>query len=369
MKKWLKWIVAGLISGALVLGAIQYFAYYQRPQPKTDIPQKENKAAPRIAVLAENLEIPWAIAFLPDKSLLVTERPGKVRLVGADGKLKSEPLLVLDDVWAQSEGGLLGIAVHPEFSKNRLVYLYYTYGGVGENTFNRVVRYRLEGDKLTSRSMVVDGIPGANNHNGGRIKFGPDRFLYIATGDAQEPSLAQDKNALAGKILRVTDDGKPAPGNPFGSRVYSYGHRNPQGLAWDSRGQLWATEHGQITQDEVNKITAGGNYGWPTVRGEQQREGMAAPVVQSGADTWAPSGTATLKQKLYFGGLRGQALFMVTLGEPTAPVKHFAGELGRVREVVVGPDGLLYITVSNRDGRGNPLAGDDKIYVVNPTKL
>lgn len=325
------------------------------------------------SVVASGLEIPWGLAFLPDGSLLFTERPGPLRKI--DSKIINIP-----QVKPLGEGGLLGIALHPDFQNNKYVYLYYTYSSVGDNTLNRVARFKFGDGRLTDEQIIVDAIPGGVNHNGGRIKFGADNFLYITTGDAQNPSLAQDKNSLAGKILRVTDEGKPAPGNPFGfaqgepfgNLVYSYGHRNPQGLAWDDQGRLWATEHGrsgiQSGLDELNLIEKGANYGWPVIQGDEKREGMVSPVIQSGFNvTWAPAGAVFFKGSIFFGGLRGESLFEYKIADKTLK-KHFEGEFGRIRDVVLGPDGFLYLTTSNRDGRGTPKEGDDKIIRVNPIK-
>lgn len=346
-----------------------------------------------IKIIAQNLEIPWGLVFLPDRSILFTERPGRVRMIGKDGNLLPTPLSTISEVKHIGEGGLLGIALHPNFSTNNYVYLYYTYSDNGVN-YNRVERYQYSVIKLgvacppnnpncntptphlSKDKVVVDKIPSSPNHNGGRIKFGPDNFLYITTGDAQNPSQAQDKNSLAGKILRVTDDGKKAPDNPFNNLVYSYGHRNPQGLAWDNYGRLWETEHGSTAFDEVNVIHKGENFGWPEIRGNDGREGMQKPFAHSGNATWAPSGVAALNNKLYFAGLRGQAIYSfdispkVTLeiGERKV-VEHFKGEFGRIRDVVLGPDNFLYITTSNRDGRGTSRAGDDKIIKIDPQKI
>lgn len=323
------------------------------------------------SIFVENLEVPWAIAFLPDGNLLVTERPGRVRFIDKNGKLDESPLLVLEDVKNAGEGGLLGITIHPDFKNNNFIYLYYTYGFSGSNTLNRVVRYTLENKKLINRSIIVDQIPGSSNHNGGRIKFGPDNFLYITTGDAQNPSLAQDKNSLAGKILRVTDEGKAAFDNPLNNLVYSYGHRNPQGLAWDEKGQLFETEHGPVAHDEINIIQKGGNYGWPNITGDEKQSGMITPLTNSGNSTWAPAGTAHINGSLFFGGLRGQALFEAKINQDniTTVSEHFKNEFGRIREVTLGPNNLLYITTSNLDGRGTPGPSDDKIIIVDPNKL
>lgn len=331
---------------------------------------------PPATLIAQELDTPWGIAFLPEGSLLVTERKGTVRWVSANGELCSEQVVTIAQVREIGEGGLLGIDIHPDFESNGLVYLYYTYSDSGRGTLNRVVRMRYKDKRLRDEEVIVDAIPGASNHNGGRIKFGPDGFLYIATGDAQVPSRAQDRDSLAGKILRVTDNGDSAFGNPFNTRIYSFGHRNPQGITWDDNGTLWETEHGRSGVlsglDEINLIQAGKNYGWPDSQGDDVSAGTEGPIRHSGAtNTWAPSGVAYLDGSLYFGGLRGQALYQAVLsGSSVTEVReHFKGQFGRIREVVVGPDKMLYITTSNRDGRGNPDAGDDRIIRVNPAKL
>lgn len=332
---------------------------------------KQDSSSPATTIFAQDLEVPWALVFLPDGSTLVTERPGRVRLIDSNGNLDSAPVLEIDVVKKiQGEGGLHGIAIHPEFDENKFVYVYYTYDNQGRKSLNRVSRFVFGGKKLTDEKIIVDKIPGALFHDGGRIKFGPDKLLYITTGDAQEPSLAQNKNSLAGKILRVTPDGKAAPGNPFGTLVYSYGHRNPQGITWDGSGNIWETEHGSSDKDELNRIEAGKNYGWPEVRGDETRSEFIPPVQHSGSDTWAPGGAAFIDGSVYFTGLRGKSLYQAVLSGNSASIKtHFKDEFGRIRDVIVGPDNMLYITTSNKDGRGNPSAGDDKIIKVNPVKL
>ncbi|MBI2032871.1 MAG: PQQ-dependent sugar dehydrogenase [Candidatus Levybacteria bacterium] len=335
------------------------------PKPASQTPTGD---IPRLAVISENLEIPWEIVFLPDKSALITERPGRIRLLSKNGVLSSHPVATISEVKHFGEGGLLGITLHPEFKKNHFVYVYYTYSQNGENTLNKIVRYTFEKDSLTNPKTLVDSIPGAIFHNGGRIKFGPDGLLYVTTGDARQPSLSQNKNALAGKILRMTADGKVGPDNPFNNYTYSYGHRNPQGLAWDNQGNLWETEHGQSAHDEVNKIEAGHNYGWPIIQGDEKQQDMTSPVIQSGNDTWAPSGTSYLEGFFYFAGLKGNALYR--LDPKTNSLKMFLkDELGRIRSVTVGPDNLLYILTNNRDGRGIPGPNDDKIIRLNPKLL
>lgn len=306
--------------------------------------------------------------------MLVTERAGSVRYIDEKGKLSPDPVAILSSVKEEGEGGLMGIALHPMFSLNNYVYLYYTYSTSGNNTLNRVVRMTFKDKKLSDEKIIIDAIPGALFHNGGRIKFGPDKDLYVATGDAQEPSLAQDTNSLAGKILRSTDDGKPALGNPFNNLVYSYGHRNVQGLAWDSNGQLWATEHGrsgiQSGLDEVNKVEPGKNYGWPVIQGDEKRDGMETAVLNSGATTWAPAGAVFMGDSLFFAGLRGKTLYEATIrGQDIQLKEYFSDEFGRLRDVVIGPDGMLYITTSNLDGRGSPTEQDDRVIRINTAKL
>lgn len=338
----------------------------EKIQNSTPSAQTDNQNMPLMTVIAKNLDTPWAIAFLPDNSMLVTIRSGQVIQVESNGTVT--PITTLSEVKEIGEGGLLGIALHPQFATNHFVYLYYTFEGNGNNTKNKVVRYTFENNLLREDKTIIDNIPGAIFHNGGRIKFGPDNNLYITTGDAREPSLAQDKTSVAGKILRVTDEGKPIIDNPFSNSIYSYGHRNPQGLAWDNEGNLWATEHGNSAHDEINTIEKGKNYGWPTIEGAQTKPGLESPVIESGTDTWAPSGAAIINGKLYFTGLRGEALYELDIQTKSLKT-HFKGELGRIREVVVGPDNMLYITTSNTDGRGNPQSDDDKIIRINPKKL
>lgn len=364
---------------AIFLLLIGFYAYRTQLDFKdtskrvTNFPKTENsqnaafpsKDIPAVSVVATGLEIPWALAFLPDGSILVTERPGRLRVIDKDGKLNPKPVTTLSDVKQIGEGGLLGLVIHPDFEKNHYLYLYYTYSEKGSNTLNRVTRYKYEDNSLKEQSVILDKIPGSTFHDGGRIKFGPDKFLYITTGDAENPSQAQDKNSLAGKILRIKDDGI--------AEVYSYGHRNPQGITWDKDGKLWATEHGRSGAlsglDELNLIEPGKNYGWPTIQGDKKKDGMVTPVLNSGPDTtWAPAGVAFTNGSLYFGGLRGQTLYQFNIDTHTL-TEHFKGQFGRIRDVILGPDNMLYITTSNRDGRGSPSSDDDKIIRINPTKL
>lgn len=364
-----------LIAAAFTLALIGIFyfinsSFSPTPPSNTTPEQRSTESTPRVQAIAENLVVPWALIFLPDNRILVTERPGRVKLIDPASQTAPKTVGEIEDVLSAGEGGLLGIALHPDFPQNSFIYVYYTYASEGENTLNRVTRFKLENETLQERQIILDQIPGASNHNGGRLKFGPDNFLYITTGDAQNPSLSQDRNSLAGKILRVMDEGNPAPGNPFNNHTYAYGLRNPQGLTWDNQGRLWSSDHGSTATDEINQINAGGNYGWPNVRGDQTQQGIVSPAVQSGSATWAPSGLAFLNNSLYFGGLRGQALFQVDLNRsPMEATAHLEREFGRIRDVVVGPDNSLYITTSNRDGRGLPNRGDDKILAIDPKQL
>ncbi len=375
-----------ILSLIIMLGTITYgiLSFTQVLNRTSSFPTKINlinekkvpvENIPRVSVIAEDLSVPWALGFLPsstsqggsDGGLLVTERSGVIRLI--DGE--NVRVIANVSVYQEGESGLHGIAVDPDFEKNNYIYIYYTTSSNENNSMNRVARYIFLDNQLSDENIILDNIPGARVHDGGRIKFGPDNYLYITTGDAAIPSSAQDTNSLAGKILRVDRDGKAASGNPFGNAIYSYGHRNPQGITWDENGQLFATEHGSNATDEFNIIKIGANYGWPNITGSQTGGGITSPILQSGNNnTWAPAGLAYANGKFYFGGLRGNALYEVgKVNGKYILTEYFRGEFGRIREVITGPDGMLYITTSNRDGRGIPSGGDDKIIRVNPLRL
>ncbi len=344
----------------------------------SDDDEQEASREPREPeVVASGLTIPWDVRFLPEGGMLITQRPGIFLLSENGGSVELDV-----DVEHIGEGGLLGLELHPRFSENRSVYLYRTIEE-GGSVSNRVDRYFFDDEEseLVFEEEIVTDIPGARFHNGGRIAFGPDGYLYITTGDAEVPALSQERGSLAGKVLRVEDDGSLPDGNPFGTALYSYGHRNPQGLAWDSDGQLWSTEHGPVGFDELNRIEAGNNYGWPVMKGDQETgdmpppegEEFTDPVIHSGpntADTWAPSGAAYYDGSIFFAGLRGATLYEARIaGNNVELHEHMAGEFGRLRTVVVGPDEALYITTSNRDGRGNPSDDDDRIIRIDPDWL
>lgn len=340
----------------------------EAPIPDSNAVPTPDTNAPLETVVAENLKIPWEIVFLPDQSMLVTQRGGTIEKISPDRKT----LTTIEGVAHVGEGGLLGMALHPKFNDNHLIYLYLTTKS-GSGLLNRVESYKLENDQLSERNTILEGVPGSSNHDGGRIAFGPDGDLYITTGDAENSANAQNTSSLAGKILRIKDDSSIPADNPFGNAVYSYGHRNPQGLAWDDQGRLWETEHGpsgtQTGYDELNRIEKGSNYGWPTIKGDQTQAGLVTPIANSGSkETWAPSGLLYYKEVLLYAGLRGQSLYAAKI-KPDGGVdltSYLRNKYGRLRTVVLGPDGFIYIATNNTDGRGKAGKGDDKIIRLSP---
>ena len=328
-------------------------------------PEDTRVLAPTVAgTVTANLRTPWGLTFLPDGSALVSERDSaRVLRVAPDGT-RTE-IAVVPGVDAGGEGGLLGIALRPatgDPAAERELYAYLTAG-----RDNRVVRMSFSPVRngIGQPQPVLTGIAKANIHNGGRITFGPDGFLYVATGDASATGRSQDPASLNGKILRVTPEGQPAPGNPTaGSPVWSLGHRNVQGLAFDSRGQLWASEFGQNTLDELNRIQAGGNYGWPTVEGPGgAARGFIDPVASWATSEASPSGIAVAGNSVWMAALRGQRLWQVPIpgGVVGEPVAQFAGAYGRLRHVELAPDGSLWMLTNSTDGRGTPNPDGDRI--------
>ncbi|WP_131738613.1 PQQ-dependent sugar dehydrogenase [Actinomadura roseirufa] len=310
-------------------------------------------------VLVAHLKVPWGLAFLPGGDALVTER-ATARLLRVTPAGRTTVAGTVPGVRPEGEGGLLGVAVSPGHARDHLIYLYFTAGDG-----NRVARARYDG-RLGALTPIVTGIPKGSNHDGGRLAFGPDGMLYITTGETGDRDLAQDRKSLAGKILRVTPTGAPAPGNPFGDRVWSYGHRNVQGLAWDDEGQLFATEFGQDDVDEINRIVKGANYGWPLVEGRGRRPGLTDPLITWPTGEASPSGLAFAGDALWAAALRGERLWRIPLtgGALGRPAARLTGAYGRLRTVVRAPDGSLWITTSNRDGRGAPAPDDDRIIVL-----
>jgi glucose/arabinose dehydrogenase len=323
-----------------------------------------------------NVELPWAIAFAPDGRMFFTERPGRVRIL-ADNTVLSEPALRVADTYAQGEAGVLGIALDPNFASNGFVYVAYT-AMDGRSPVNRLVRYREVNNTLGEAAVLLDDIPAASIHDGARLKFGPDGNLYMTMGDAAVGSLAQDLSSYNGKILRIAPDGTSPRDNPFSSPVFSYGHRNPQGIDFHPiTNELWETEHGPTGFDEVNHIRAGQNYGWPEIVGSQSRAGMVTPNL-SYNPAIAPSGMAfyrgtripSFTNNMFFATLRGQHLHRVRFDDSGTRIvseeRLLENRYGRLREVVSGPDGFLYVTTSNRDGRGVATESDDRILRIRP---
>ncbi|WP_239004512.1 PQQ-dependent sugar dehydrogenase [Paenibacillus tepidiphilus] len=327
-------------------------------------------------VLVTGLDVPWELAVAPDGRILLTERSGSLRVI-ENGKLRQTPLLTLMEPFvSEGEGGLLGLALDPDFLENHYAYVYHSYRGEDNAVLNRVLRLRLGSSQADIDKVLLDGIPGERNHNGGRIKFGPDGYLYITTGERYEPDLAQEQDSLGGKILRIAADGSIPEDNPWpGSPVYSWGHRNAQGLAWQpDTGVLYSSEHGQSAHDEINIIEPGANYGWPVIQGSESGDGLQPPVLHSGDETWAPSGMTFITRgpwagELLVANLAGeQVLHISPEGEDGQPsVKElFRGEWGRIRNITEGPDGTLYLLTNNRDGRGEPGGEDDRLIALKP---
>ncbi len=338
-------------------------------EPTSTPPTSEppaNGAPEVVETVATGLVAPWGLAFLPDGDAVVTERDtAKVLLVGGDAPHEVTEIGTIGEAAPQGEGGLLGVAVSPTFDRDRLLYFY-----VSTDRDNRIVTATYDKGGLSRTNPILTGIPLGGIHDGGRIAFGPDGYLYASTGETGEPALAQDLDSLGGKILRVTKKGKPVRLNPNADEIYSWGHRNVQGLAWTDDGQLWASEFGQNTFDELNRIEAGANYGWPDHEGEGgEADGFVDPQAVWGTDVASPSGLAFTDGALWMAALRGNRLWRIPLdseGEADQPEAYFVGEYGRMRTVVAAPDGSLWLTTSNQDGRGTPADDDDRILRVAP---
>lgn len=323
----------------------------------------------RVSTVARGLEAPWEIAFLPDGRALITERPGRVRLLSRSRRLQAAPVAEID-VAATGEAGLLGLAIDPAFEDNRYVYLYRTV-----ESGNEVARYRFVGGRLVEEATIVRGIQAAAIHDGGRLRFGPDGWLYISTGDAAQAALSQDPSSLNGKVLRMApEDYRGDGGRP---QMFTLGHRNVQGFDWQpNRGWMMATEHGDAGNDEINVLQQDTNYGWPEIEGDEERREMIAPT-HLYEDAIAPSGATFVRRR--GSAWTGDFLIASLVGERVQRVRFddrvvaqdealFEDDFGRLRTVVEGPDGALYVLTSNRDGRGSPRDDDDRVVRIVPPR-
>jgi aldose sugar dehydrogenase len=341
----------------------------------------------RVETVVSGLQVPWSIVWTPDGRMIFTERPGRVR-VYANGQLRVEPLFTVPDVEPSGESGLMGLALHPQFETNHLLYLSYAYKGDRQRV--RVVRYRESPGGLTDRKVIIEDIPAAPFHAGCRIRFGPDGKLYITTGDATERDLAQKLESLAGKTLRVNDDGTVPSDNPFVGQanarpeIWSYGHRNAQGMDWQPGTNLmFQTEHGPSGfdgpggGDEVNIVERGKNYGWPLIHHKQTRPGLESPLLEYTPAVAPASGMfyrgsmfAQFQANFLFGCLRGERIIRVVLEgrRVISEESLLQGKYGRIRDVAEGPDGAIYFSTSNKDGRGSPARDDDRIIRLVPLK-
>lgn len=389
----------GLVAGALVLGGIFLVRYLQlgeailpgetvviTPSNSTDeefLPVS-SKESVQLEEVARGLDTPWSIVFTAPERILVTERPGRIRVI-REGVLQPEPLHVFPEISEKGEEGLLSMTLDPSYPENQFLYVVIAYPR-GNDIIDKVVRLRDEGNRLSDATVLLAGIPAARFHAGSRIAFGPDGKMYVTTGDATDKNLAQDMQSLAGKVLRMNKDGSVPEDNPFpGSLIWSLGHRNPQGLAWHpDTGELYETEHGPSGfdgaggGDEVNRIERGKNYGWPLVSHEKQRTGTVAPILlftpaEAPASLLVYSGRAfpEWRGNLFFGALKGEGLIRIVLdNQDRSAVESYEKmaevNFGRIREVMEGPDGFIYFTTSNRDGRGDPVAEDDRIFRIRP---
>jgi glucose/arabinose dehydrogenase len=351
----------------LFIGLCAFWTCKKDPEINTHTPQL------KIEVFVKNLQVPWGMAFLPNGDFLFCERNGQINL---KKRGEADYNMIMFRSVQPSEGGLLGIAVDPDIENNHYIFIYETV--VGQN---QVVRLKMENDILTEDAVILSGIPAANNHDGGALRFGPDGYLYLGTGDATNATLAQDTSSLAGKILRLDRNGNAAPGNPFNSRIWTYGHRNVQGFDWNKNGKMIATEHGPTIEfgwcchDEINLIEPGKNYGWPIAIGGTETDSLTPAIYQTGFEVWAPSGCTFIHGKEWgswdgdfiFGALKGQRLVRFDISADGTQALNrqdtLIGTFQRLRNVIQAPDGSLLFSSSNVGvSSPPPLAGDDKIY-------
>jgi len=330
-------------------------------QPGSTNTSQENPDNQEAEELANNLDVPWSIQK-HDDIFYISEHPGSI--IQIDGESSQRQNVSLnEDLSDNSEAGLLGFVLDPDFAQNNEAFAYYTYEN-NEGIFNKIVKLQMDNDEWEETETLLDDIPGGDYHDGGRLAIGPDDHLYATTGDAYDLDGAQNLDTLNGKILRLNFDGSVPSDNPDeDSYVFSYGHRNSQGMSWDSTDTMYASEHGDSANDEINQIEAGNNYGWPLIEGTEEDDGMETPLFTSGNDeTWAPSGMDIWQDHLYVGALRGSAILEINL--ENQEIQTFVDDYGRIRDVFIEDDDLFFVT-NNLDGRGEGSSDDDKLYRVN----
>ena len=370
MNKERRLVVVAIAAVTVAAIATVFFTPSQTTLPIPEPRRSDgNNTHSGIQVLAENLDVPWAIDIAEDGRLFFTERKGRIMAMEKNGSLISDPVSYIN-VLQNGESGLLGLALHPNFTENHLLYVYHTYSN-DSAVFNKVLMLTENNNKIVESKVVIDNIPAADRNDGGRIKFGPDGKLYIATGDALQPGLAQNAGSLAGKVLRINSDGSIPEDNPFeGSPVYSYGHRNIQGLAWHPlTGDLYASEHGLEGNDEINLIKPGTNYGWPIedCNAEKFEKPIVCfnPAIAPAGMTFAVSDTLGYQNNLLLATLKAQQIRLIDLGSNVE--SNILTGFGRIRDIVEASDGSLYVATSNKDGRAIPTQDDDKILrIISP---
>lgn len=325
----------------------------------------DSKKDEELTVLAENLQIPWSIQK-DDDTIYLSERTGTIAKIENE-EVERQVVELEMELSEAEEAGLLGFVLDPDFTNNKEAFAYYTYTNEA-GPMNRIVKLRLNEDTWFEEKVLLDEIPSGDFHHGGRLAFGPDEKLYATTGDTLQSDLAQELDSLAGKILRLNQDGSTPEDNPIAdSYVYSYGHRNAQGLTWLAHDEMYASEHGDNANDEINRIEPNENYGWPIIEGDEKQDGLVSPVFTSGEeDTWAPSGMASKEQILYVAGLRGNAVYAFDL--ENEQMEEYLTEFGRIRDVYI-EDNFLYLITNNTDGRGEPEENDDRLIRVPLSKI
>jgi glucose/arabinose dehydrogenase len=371
MDKERRLVIAAIAAVTVAAVATTFFTPSQTTLPIPEPGQRNgSNTSSGVQVLAENLDVPWAIDIAEDGRLFFTERNGRILAIDKNGSLLSDPVAYIN-VMQNGESGLLGLALHPNFTENHLLYVYHTYSNDSAAVLNQVLMLTEKDNKIVESKVIIDNIPAADRNDGGRIKFGPDGKLYIATGDARQPELAQDAGSLAGKILRLNSDGSIPEDNPFeGSPVYSYGHRNIQGLAWHPvTGELYASEHGLEGNDEINLINPGSNYGWPIedCNADKFEKPVVCfnPAIAPAGMTFAASDILGYQNDILLATLKAQHIRLIDLESDNE--SNILTGFGRIRDVIEASDGSLYFTTSNKDGRAIPAQNDDKILrIISP---